>query len=375
MKQLIIAACLFPLYIQAQSGNTHIKATITGMETGKKIYLKDSRYKEIDSATSVANGFAFNFHIPEGEGSSYVLQIGNLNGLDNTTLPLYIDKGTILIKGNGPLFKDVQLSGPAFIKDYNDFHQFIKPSVIAFGEVNRKMSAARKINDTIAIRQSGIQLHETDSINRQLTRQWIEAHRSSPISVWVLSTRYFYSTLEKYESLFRKLQPAAINNALGKKMKEQVLINDLNGIGKTAPGFTLTDTAGKQVSLNDFKGKYVLLDFWASWCVPCRKETPYLREALQQYSVKDFTIVSVSIDTDTLKWIQAVRKDEMQWTNLIDPAINRSWAIRGYYVPTVPTNLLIDPNGKILARNLRGGELGKKLEKVLGRKENAGVNN
>lgn len=367
MKQLIIAACIFPLALQAQTNNTFLNATITGMEAGKKIYLKDNRYKAIDSTVSVADGFAFSFYIPAGEGSGYTIQIGKANGMENTTLSLYIDKGTILLKGNGPLLKDIQLTGPAYIKDYNNFRQYITPGQAAISEVSRKINEARKSNDTIALQKLIVLLHKKDSINRQQTHQWIKTHRSSPISVWVLSTRYFYNSIEKYEALFKILQPAAINNAIGKKMKEQVMINDLNGIGKTAPSFSLADTAGKQVALNDFKGKYVLLDFWASWCVPCRKETPYLREALQKYGIRNFTIVSISIDTDQLKWMQAVRKDEMHWTNLIDPAVSRTDVIRGYYVPTIPTNLLIDPNGKILARNLRDEQVAKQLEQVLGK--------
>ncbi|THU38391.1 AhpC/TSA family protein [Niastella caeni] len=366
MKQLIIAACIFPLGLQAQTNNTHIKATIAGMEAGKKIYLKDSRYQAIDSTESTVNGFAFNFHIAEGEGSTYLLQIGKANGMDNTTLHLYLDKGTVLIKGNGPLFKNVRLTGPSFINDWNHFHQYIKANATATAALSKQAQEARNKQDSIALKQLYAQLRETDSVNRQMTDQWILSHRSSPISVWLLSTRYFYNRIEKHEALFKKLLPTAINNAIGKKMQEQVMINDLNGIGKTAPNLSLTDTAGKPVALQDFKGKYVLLDFWASWCLPCREETPFLQQALQHYGNKNFTIISVSIDNDTSKWLQAVRKDDMQWTNLIDPAVNRSnGVLHGYYVPTVPTNLLIDPNAKIIARNLRGEEVAKKLEQVL----------
>ena len=358
---------MFPLYTQAQNSNTHIKATIAGLPAGEIIYLKDSQYKSIDSTTSVANGFEFNFTIPAGEGSSYSLQISRLQGFNEKMLYLYLDKGTILLKGNGPFLQDVQVTGPSFIKDWNNFNEYIKPNTTAMTAINRQIGVGHKNNDSIGLRNLFAQQHVADSVNRQLTNTWIETHRSSPISVWLLSTRYFYNTIDKQEVLFKKLLPAAIDNAIGKKMKEQVMINDMNGIGKTAPTLTLADTSGKQIALNDLKGKYILLDFWASWCHPCRQETPFLRKAIQQYGPKNFTIVSVSIDTDAEKWIQAVRKDDMQWTNLIDPAVNRSnGVIHGYYVATVPTNLLIDPNGKILARNLRGEEVARKLEQVLG---------
>jgi len=370
MKQLLIALCMFPLYVLAQTTNTHIKATIKGMNAGEIIYLKDSRFKAIDSTISVANGFEFNFNIAAGEGSLYSLQIGRLLGFNDKMLDLYLDKGTVLIQGNGPYLKDARLTGPSFIKDLNDYHQYTRQNTTAMFVTGQQLLVARQNNDSIGVRKLSMQQRAEDSVYRQLTNQWIATHRSSPISVFLLSTRYFYNRIESREVLFKKLLPAAIDNALGKQMKEQVLINDLNGIGKTAPALTLADTSGKPVALHDLKGKYVLLDFWASWCHPCREETPFLKKAIKQYGDRNFTIVSVSIDTDTAKWLQAVRKDEMEWTNLIDPSINRSNGIlHGYYVATVPTNLLIDPDGKILARNLRGEEVARKLEQVLTNKQ------
>lgn len=365
MKCLAILVCLVPFCLQAQQPNVHIKAEIAGLEAGKKVYIANFFYKPVDSTETTANGFQFNFYIPEGEGDSYILQFGKANGMPNTTLLLYLEKGTVTIKGNGPMFNEVQVSGPGFIKDLNNYHEYIRSTVTTMDQLNKQVDIARKQKDTTAIQQLYAQIRVADSIQRALTTQWITKHVSSPISVYLLDTRYYYSGVDKQEALFKKLLPAAKNNAIGKKMQEQVLINDMNGIGKIAPGLVLKDTAGKQVSLKDFNGKYVLLDFWASWCVPCRQETPFLQQAIKQYGDKNFTIISVSIDTDTLKWMKAVRHDDMQWTNLIDPATNRSnGVLHGYYVPTVPTNLLIDPKARIIARNLRGKELGKKLKQV-----------
>ena len=367
MKLSILLACILPLCLQAQQENVHIKAAINGLEAGKKIYLTDWNNHYLDSTTSVANGFQLDYPIPEGEGNSFALKFGRLNGMPNTTLNLYLEKGTVTINGNGPMFNEVQLSGPSFIDDLNNFDRYIQATKTALHQLYPQIETANKNRDSITLSKLYAQTRQQDSLENRLTNQWIEKHTSSPISTYLLTSRFFYRRIETQTPLFKKLKPAAINNALGKKLKEQVLSNDLNGIGKTAPGLALSDTAGKQVALKDFKGKYVLLDFWASWCHPCRQETPFLKKALQQYTGKNFTIVSVSIDTDTAKWVQAVRKDDMQWTNLIDPSVNRiNSVLHGYYVPYVPTNLLIDPNGRIVARNLRGEEVAKKLEKVLG---------
>jgi len=367
MKRIIIMILMLPVCTQAQQNNVHILADIRGLEAGKTLYVKDWYNHVLDSTVSASNGFQLHLYISEGEGNAYLLQFGRPNGMPNTTLQLYLDKGTVKLKGNGPLFNDVQLTGPAYIKDLVNYQQYIRATSTQLQQIASEIEMARKQNDTALLKQLYSRSRVTDSIQRKLSITWIETHTSSPISVYLLHSLYYLNkNAETQSPYFKRLLPPAINNAIGKKIKEQVMINDLNGIGRTAPGLALADTAGKQVALHDFKGKYVLLDFWASWCHPCRQETPFLKKALQQYTDKNFTIVSVSIDTDTTKWMQAVRKDDMQWTNLIDPSTNRAnGVLHGYYVPSVPTNLLIDPTGKIIARNLRGEEVEKKLQLVL----------
>jgi len=130
--------------------------------------------------------------------------------------------------------------------------------------------------------------------------------------------------------------------------------------GQIAPEFTLKDKNGKSVSLSDFKGKYVLLDFWASWCGPCKGELPYLHKANEKF--KDVTIVSISIDKDVEAWEKAIQKDDMSWNQLIvnDSDIKKAYEIRG-----VPRIMLIGKDGKILADELRGESIEREIKKVL----------
>lgn len=139
-------------------------------------------------------------------------------------------------------------------------------------------------------------------------------------------------------------------------------------IGNTAPGFSLPNEQGNMVKLSSFKGKYVLLDFWASWCVPCRQETPFLVEAFHKYKNRNFTIVSVSLDVekDKQKWLDAIQKDGMAWTNLSSlKGYVEEGARQLYSVQGIPDNFLISPDGKIIARGLRGMDLEKKLSEVI----------
>jgi peroxiredoxin len=135
--------------------------------------------------------------------------------------------------------------------------------------------------------------------------------------------------------------------------------------GSPAPDFTLPDKNGKLISLASFRGKYVLLDFWASWCVPCRQENPNIKNAYRAYQVKNFTVLSVSLDSDQARWLAAVKADDLTWSQLSDLKSFKSKAANLYNITGIPQNFLIGPDGKIVGRNLKGAELQHLLAKVL----------
>jgi thiol-disulfide isomerase/thioredoxin len=123
---------------------------------------------------------------------------------------------------------------------------------------------------------------------------------------------------------------------------------------------------GQPVSLESFRGKYVLVDFWASWCGPCRMENPNVVSAYQRYKDKNFTVLGVSLDRDKNKWLQAIDADRLTWTHVSDLAFWNNAAAKLYKVTSIPQNYLLDPEGRIIGKNLRGPALDSFLEKVLG---------
>ena len=151
----------------------------------------------------------------------------------------------------------------------------------------------------------------------------------------------------------------------GKYLGERLAISQASQIGAPAIAFTQNDTLGKPVNLSDFKGKYVLVDFWASWCGPCRGENPNVVEAFNKYKNKNFTVLGVSFDQNKEKWLEAIHNDNLTWTHVSDLKYWDNAVGKLYGIQSIPQNILIDPNGVIIARNIRGEELQRTLAEVL----------
>jgi thiol-disulfide isomerase/thioredoxin len=192
------------------------------------------------------------------------------------------------------------------------------------------------------------------------------SHPSSYVSAFEIYSNFSYNLdKDQLDAIYKKLDSTIQASYFGKKISKTLEIANQTAIGKPAPLFAQNDIQGKSVPLASFKGKYVLIDFWASWCGPCRAENPAVVKAYKHYHSKGLDILGVSLDEDKDKWAEAIKKDQLNWAQVSDLKGWENSAAMQYGVQGIPMNFLLDPQGEIIGKDLRGADLDKKLAETL----------
>jgi len=281
---------------------------------------------------------------------------------------LYLDAGQIDIKVKDTV-ANLVVKGSAPHTDFEALTKAQKPYRDQINELYNEWVRLGKEEDKEG--QEKI-IQKREAINAEMmekaNKAFIQTHPSSPVAFYALSQYAGYDIdAEKVEPVYQLLADnvKALPSAI--EFTERLEIAKKTGIGKMAMDFSQTDTSGKLVSLSDFKGKYVLVDFWASWCGPCRAENPNVVNVFNQYKDKGFTVLGVSLDRPKArdKWLQAIYDDNLTWTHVSDLQFWNNAVAQQYGIRAIPMNLLIDPQGKIIAKNIRGEELGTTVEKAV----------
>ena len=222
--------------------------------------------------------------------------------------------------------------------------------------------------DTTLTKPLGPIMRSSQAGYDSVSRLFINRHLNSAVSLPVFKeVELVYNfNPDSAEVKFARFPEKLRSSPLGKQLASIIEIGKKTNTGVMAMDFSEPDTAGKTVKLSDFRGKYVLVDFWASWCKPCRAENPNMLKAYNKHKRNNFTILGVSLDDSDGRraWLGAVYKDGLPWTQVSELKGFKAKSAVLYGVSAIPTNFLIDPSGKIIARNLRGEDLEKKLTEL-----------
>jgi peroxiredoxin len=363
---------LAPVALAAQGNNFTITGHLQQVEA-PMVYIYYNGTTLTDSARVVDHTYTISGKITNGLPG--LLRIGSATSTPYAAgmLPVFLSPESFTITHKGS-FANAVITGSPANEQFKKLNALQKAFMAATDSLGTVIEKAQYAGDALAEATAQQQLNELAANKQDLVYgRFLLENPGSVASVYAFN-RYIQAKpqfdVEKTKPLFATL-PDSIRNATSglafqKRMESVVTFDKTVVEGKDAPDFEQNDTAGNPVKLSSFRGKYVLLDFWASWCGPCRAENPAVVKAYSKFHDKGFEILGVSLDQPGArdKWLKAIHDDKLPWTHVSDLQYWNNAAVKLYGVQGIPQNFLIDPQGKIVARSLRGADLEKKLGEI-----------
>ena len=284
-------------------------------------------------------------------------------------MTFYIDSGNAVINidGNEDSIGDIRVTGSKPQNEYKLFNNSIEDEMNRYNALydDSVYKAGHKDEKAEAVWENK-RIEIVSEINAK-RKVFILAQPSSIVSLSIIEDKTLTSDFYSVDSLYKALSAYAQQTNAGKRIAKKLEVLKRSAIGQPFIDFLQKDTSDHPINLSDYKGKYVLLEFWASWCGPCRAENPNILNAYNLYKNKNFTVLAVSLDENISKWKKAIIDDKMPWQQVSDLKGFQNSLAQTYGINAIPSNFLIDPKGIIIAKNLRDVTLKNKLMEVLGR--------
>lgn len=364
---------LLPAMVFAQTptettGNFTIQAKVGNLNAPARAYLfyRVGANKVVDSSLIVNGVFNFKGDILDPNAASLVIDhagkgMANLDPKTADAINFLLDKGNMTLASSTDSVAKAKLTGSVANDDYQKLTTELAP-------VNAMVQRYKATQGTMTPDQQQAKEKEIQKVQINVLKSFVKENPKSYISMVAISELGPVLDVSELSPLYDQLDPSLKNTENGKQLKKSIDALLPTAMGAIAPDFTQNDPNGTPVKLSSFRGKYVLIDFWASWCGPCRAENPNVVKAYNKFKGKNFTIIGVSLDKPDGKanWLQAIKADGLTWTQVSDLKFWSNEVALLYAVQSIPHNFLLDPGGKIIAKDLRGTDLDAKLTQIFG---------